>query len=210
SLCIEKKQPYCHYQLKPFAKARATKQAATRRGHLSCSAQSDPYGSYGGGKRVVDVPEVTVQSSGSGVVTAAGVGSTAKVPSPMSLKRCRLSPSPATGLVGMQENGFLCHFFGCLGFLPLATERHVREAMVEILLGASTPDRAHLKPEVGKSIIGAPRGGSGLGGFATESEQGGWGGALAYPAAVGSPATCMMWCAIALGALVKGAPVENV
>ena len=37
--------------------------------------------------------------------------------------RCKLSASPATGLVGMEENGFLCDFFGCVGFLPLATHR---------------------------------------------------------------------------------------
>ena len=40
-----------------------------------------------------------------------------------SSSRCRLSASPATGMVGMQENVFLGDFFGCLGILPLATER---------------------------------------------------------------------------------------
>ena len=35
--------------------------------------------------------------------------------------RCGLSPSPATGLVGMQENAFLSDFFACVGFLPLTT-----------------------------------------------------------------------------------------
>lgn len=38
------------------------------------------------------------------------------------LLRCRMSASPATGLVGMEENVFLGDFFGCLGVLPLATE----------------------------------------------------------------------------------------
>lgn len=38
------------------------------------------------------------------------------------LLRARLSPSPATGLVGLPENGFLDDFFGCLGFLCLASE----------------------------------------------------------------------------------------
>ena len=37
--------------------------------------------------------------------------------------RCRLSASPATGLVGMRENTFLCDFFGSVGFLPLASQR---------------------------------------------------------------------------------------
>lgn len=39
-------------------------------------------------------------------------------------KRCTLSASPATGLVGMKENSFLVDFFGCLGFLPLTTQRY--------------------------------------------------------------------------------------
>lgn len=34
-----------------------------------------------------------------------------------------MSPSLATGFVGMEENAFLKEFFGCLGFLPLASER---------------------------------------------------------------------------------------
>ena len=37
--------------------------------------------------------------------------------------RCRLSASPATGLVGMRENAFLNDFFGCVGFFPLTTQR---------------------------------------------------------------------------------------
>lgn len=37
--------------------------------------------------------------------------------------RCRLRASPATGLVGMQENAFLNDYFECLGFLPLASAR---------------------------------------------------------------------------------------
>ena len=38
--------------------------------------------------------------------------------------RCRLSASPATGLVGMQENAFLGDYFGCMGFMPLTTQRY--------------------------------------------------------------------------------------
>lgn len=40
-------------------------------------------------------------------------------------KRCRLSASPATGLVGMEENVLLSDFFLCFGILPLASERCV-------------------------------------------------------------------------------------
>lgn len=39
--------------------------------------------------------------------------------------RARLSASPATGLAGLLENELLGDFFGCLGFLSLATERFV-------------------------------------------------------------------------------------
>lgn len=45
------------------------------------------------------------------------------MPTPTSLRRVRLSASPATGLVGMKENSFLGWFFDCLGFLPLSSER---------------------------------------------------------------------------------------
>lgn len=44
---------------------------------------------------------------------------------PSRLRRSRLSASPATGLIGLQENGFLSDFFGCMGFLSLASERSV-------------------------------------------------------------------------------------
>lgn len=37
--------------------------------------------------------------------------------------RCRLSASPATGLVGIQENAFLSDYFECLGLFPLVSER---------------------------------------------------------------------------------------
>ncbi|CAN0563035.1 unnamed protein product, partial [Ectocarpus sp. 12 AP-2014] len=45
------------------------------------------------------------------------------------LTRFRLSASPATGLVGMQDNAFLSDFFGCIGFLPPTTQSHIRGAM---------------------------------------------------------------------------------
>jgi len=39
------------------------------------------------------------------------------------LLRGRFSASPATGLIGLRENGFLGDFFDALGFLSLASER---------------------------------------------------------------------------------------
>ena len=50
--------------------------------------------------------------------------------------RCRLSASPATGLVGMQENTFLSDFFGCVGFLPLTTQRYVAFAALQMVSAA--------------------------------------------------------------------------
>ncbi|CAN0220291.1 unnamed protein product [Ectocarpus sp. 4 AP-2014] len=49
------------------------------------------------------------------------------------LKRLKLSASPATGLVGMQENAFLSDFFGCVGFMPFTTRSHIRGAMVRMM-----------------------------------------------------------------------------
>ncbi|CAM9196670.1 unnamed protein product, partial [Ectocarpus fasciculatus] len=49
--------------------------------------------------------------------------------------RFRLGASPATGLVGMQENAFLSDYFGCVGILPLTTPSHIRGAMVKMMTG---------------------------------------------------------------------------
>ncbi|CAN0123421.1 unnamed protein product [Ectocarpus sp. 6 AP-2014] len=67
----------------------------------------------------------SIQSS-SGTLPAGGM---------LALKRFRLSASPATGLVGMQENAFLSDFFGCVGLLPLTTPSHVRGVMVKMMTG---------------------------------------------------------------------------
>lgn len=41
----------------------------------------------------------------------------------MSSFRTRMAPSPATGLVGLEENVFVADFFDRLGFFPMATQR---------------------------------------------------------------------------------------
>lgn len=46
--------------------------------------------------------------------------------------------------------------------------------------------------------------------FAEGQEEKGWDDALALRDVSGSPAKCIMWCAIALGALMRGSPVEYV
>ncbi|CAM9443790.1 unnamed protein product, partial [Ectocarpus sp. 12 AP-2014] len=69
------------------------------------------------------------------------------------LKRFRLSASPATGFVGMQENAFLSDFFGCVGFLPLTTPSHIRGEMVRMMTLSTAPHRpsvSHDSPEQGQ------------------------------------------------------------
>jgi len=36
-----------------------------------------------------------------------------------------MSASPATGLIGLEENGYLRDFYACMGFLSLASQRLV-------------------------------------------------------------------------------------
>ncbi|CAN0124602.1 unnamed protein product [Ectocarpus sp. 6 AP-2014] len=58
----------------------------------------------------------SVQAAGAAKLDARHDGSEHVV-----VKRYRFSASPATGLVGMQENVFLSNFFDSVSFLPLTT-----------------------------------------------------------------------------------------
>ncbi|CAN0495149.1 unnamed protein product [Ectocarpus sp. 12 AP-2014] len=115
------------------------------------------------------------------------------------LTRFRLSASPATGLVGMQDNAFLSDFFGCIGFLPPTTQSHIRGAMVSLMTRATASRRHHSpcdSPAPGRPYaIGT---GDGNGTLLGETQ---------LPM---DPSTCIFWCAVALGALVKGSPLESV
>ncbi|CAM9890279.1 unnamed protein product [Ectocarpus sp. 12 AP-2014] len=114
--------------------------------------------------------------------------------------RCRLSASPATGLVGMQENAFLSDFFGCHGFLPLTTPSQIRETMVKIML----PPASFQQPVLGDDCdegghyfeVVAPGGDLGTSSARNQLAMG--------------PSACTFWCAVALGALAKGNPIESV
>ncbi|CAM9899503.1 unnamed protein product [Ectocarpus fasciculatus] len=109
-------------------------------------------------------------------------------------KRFRFSASPATGLVGMQENAFLSDFFGCVGFFPLTTQSHVRESMVKMM-----------------SALQRSGGDGDQQGRFDEMVQGAnWSKASEGHQLPMNPSTCTFWCAIALGALVKGRPIESV
>ena len=46
--------------------------------------------------------------------------------------------------------------------------------------------------------------------FLQESEEGGWGQSLACQDTTSCPSKCILWCAIALGALVQGCSLEYV
>ncbi|CAM9393671.1 unnamed protein product [Ectocarpus fasciculatus] len=112
------------------------------------------------------------------------------------LKRCKLSASPATGLVGMLENAFLSDFFGCVGFLPLTTPSHIRGAMVRMMTRSNEQQHlgeTHESPEQGRLGVIATEGGIGAG----------------HQLSIG-PSACTFWCAVGIGALVKGTPVERV
>ncbi|CAN0443019.1 unnamed protein product [Pylaiella littoralis] len=210
SLCIEKKQPYCHYQPKP---QRAAKAAAVRR-RASSSSSSTPSGGIGTTSQLGGEAYVTVHT-GEDAMTVTSHRNVTMGPGSTSLKRCRLSASPATGLVGMQENAFLGDFFGCLGILPLATESIVRHAMVEIMMEAVAPRQnfQNRYPSFGNGGLAmgeeAPEGAA-VGTRLAEGEEEGWGRTLFCRDVPDNPAKCMMWCAIALGALMRGSPVEFV
>ncbi|CAM9311543.1 unnamed protein product [Ectocarpus sp. 12 AP-2014] len=112
------------------------------------------------------------------------------------LKRFRLSASPATGLVGMQENAFLSDFFGCVGFYPLTTQSHIRGAMVRMMAHSAAqhqPGASRDSPEQGQ--FGAVFTDDGI----TTGNQ-----------LLTGTSACTFWCAVGVGALVKGSPVESV
>ncbi|CBN75409.1 expressed unknown protein [Ectocarpus siliculosus] len=114
----------------------------------------------------------------------------------LSLKRFRLSASPATGLVGMQENAFLSDFFGCVGLLPLTTPSHIRGVMVKMMTGPTVQQQ--------------------LGALHDSLEQGQFGaifsedGITTGNQLLTGPSCCTFWCAVGVGAVLKGSPVESV
>ncbi|CAN0364964.1 unnamed protein product [Ectocarpus sp. 6 AP-2014] len=115
------------------------------------------------------------------------------------LKRFRLGASPATGLVGLQENAFLSDFFGCAGFLPLTTKSHIRETMVKVMTSPAP---------LPQSASGADCDAEGhLDAIARGAE---WIKASERNQLPMDPSTCTFWCAIALGALAKGSPIDTV
>ncbi|CAM9645579.1 unnamed protein product, partial [Ectocarpus sp. 13 AM-2016] len=113
--------------------------------------------------------------------------------------RFRVSLSPATGLVGMEENVFLSDLFGCVGFLPLTTKSHIRETMVETM----TAPAPLQQPAIAGNWDEETR--------FSEIERGvNCSKASDVNQFRINPQSCTFWCAIALGAVAKGHPVESV
>ncbi|CBN75414.1 expressed unknown protein [Ectocarpus siliculosus] len=128
-----------------------------------------------------------LRHSSSGALLACGM---------LPLKRFRLSASPATGLVGMQENTFLSDFFGCVGFLPLTTPSHIRGEMVRMMTLSTAPHRPDASYDsLDQGQFGAIFSEDGI----TTGNQ-----------LSAGPSACTFWCAVGVGALVKGSPVESV
>ncbi|CAM9113851.1 unnamed protein product [Ectocarpus sp. 8 AP-2014] len=99
----------------------------------------------------------------------------------------------------MEENTFLSDFFGCVGFVPLTTKSHIRETMVKIMTSPSS---------LQQSVVGNDCDGGGhLDAIARGAE---WIKASERNQLPRDPSTCTFWCAIALGALAKGSPIESV
>ncbi|CAM9859999.1 unnamed protein product [Ectocarpus fasciculatus] len=113
----------------------------------------------------------------------------------VAIKRFRLSASPATGLVGMQENSFLTNFFGSVGFLPLATQRDVREVMVTLMMSPTRQQSIAIARgdcDVEKKFDTI---------VSEEKVVNTW-------ERDDLPKICTFWCAVAIGALAKGHPIE--
>ncbi|CAN0428305.1 unnamed protein product [Pylaiella littoralis] len=130
-------------------------------------------------------------------------------PLPLPLKRGQFSASPATGLVGLQENGFLSDFFECLGFLSLASESAVRTAIFSVMRAAVREEKeATISPPLhvaGEAIQRLVDGGDRSEGYWDQAVPAGGGTTLPHDSI-----TCLLWCAVALGALVRGCPFTNV
>ncbi|CAM9689429.1 unnamed protein product [Ectocarpus sp. 6 AP-2014] len=95
----------------------------------------------------------------------------------------------------MEENAFLSDFFSCIGFLPLTTTSHIRETMVKIM----TPPSSLQQSAVGADERSVD----------TNAPGANWIKASERNQPFMDPSTCTFWCAIALGALAKGSPIES-
>lgn len=80
----------------------------------------------------------------------------------------------------------------------------VRQAVVKIMLGSMQQRQERFCIGAGDLAEGEEVE------FLQESEKGGWGQSLACQDKTSCPSKCILWCAIALGALVQGCSLEYV
>lgn len=80
----------------------------------------------------------------------------------------------------------------------------VRQAVVQIMLGPN-PQQRHDGFRAGPMLAEGEEGE-----FHPDGERGGGGQALAHQESTSCPSKCILWCAIALGALVQGCSLEYV
>ncbi|CAM9279340.1 unnamed protein product, partial [Ectocarpus sp. 8 AP-2014] len=147
----------------------------------------------------------TPVSEGWGGHAGGGMVSTAMIP----LKRARLSPSPATGLIGLKENAYIGDFFQTMGFLPITSESFIRKAMVSTMFRTMQErDPEFPGPEAG----GVAGGGHGWGESALVPGGGGGGGGLARAenAVENAAAACVLWSTVGVGCLIRGRPKSSV
>ncbi|CAN0021289.1 unnamed protein product, partial [Ectocarpus sp. 12 AP-2014] len=134
SYCVARGVQECHYSIRSFpgmssSMIASVVPASGEVGELSLPAGLSFWATDEGAAD--DAAEMGEPRSTVSGVSGTAVGEATGFVLP--LKRVRLSPSPATGLPGLLENELLGDFFGCLGFLPLASESDVRGAMVSVM-----------------------------------------------------------------------------
>ncbi|CAN0378950.1 unnamed protein product, partial [Pylaiella littoralis] len=203
SFCIAKNRPECRYSHRlPTPSRVATTKTFTR---------STDMGENVAHASQLPPPQLSDQRSWHADGANAIQGErhhTATGPLPLPLKRGQFSASPATGLIGLQENGFLSDFFDCLGFLSLASESGVRTAIFSVMhaaepeeFGATTSPPLHVAEGAIQCLVD---GGNLSGGHWDQAVPAG-GGPLLHDSS-----TCLLWCAVGLGALVRGCPLTHV
>ncbi|CAM9794065.1 unnamed protein product [Ectocarpus sp. 4 AP-2014] len=211
SFCIAKNQPECHYSLRLLTGPRPAA-VSTNSGRASKPARSEEctgsgYTGYGYGAGFPDgmggTAAGTPVSEGWGGHAGGGMVSTAMIP----LKRARLSPSPATGLIGLKENAYIGDFFQTMGFLPITSESFIRKAMVSTMFRTMQErDPEFPGPEAG-GVVG---GGQGWGESALVPVGGGGGLARAENAVENAAAACVLWSTVGVGCLIRGRPKSSV
>ncbi|CBJ28453.1 hypothetical protein Esi_0106_0024 [Ectocarpus siliculosus] len=96
----------------------------------------------------------------------------------------------------MRENTFLGDFFACVGFVPLTTQSHIRETMVKMMVSPTLSQKPVFWRDCDEDDVLAREGDFRMPSAENQLDAG--------------SSTCTFWCAVALGALVKGGPVTSV